>query len=180
MKPTIRQRSIRNIASAVMASFFLMVNAHAETDKEIQERVVKQRELFREGGEMDHSEHGMDKEKGVYRGVFYGYLPCNEEDCKGIKMTLSLNTRGTYTLVVQPARFRNRESFEKGRYVWDEANRLVTMTPYKDTDPVRKLRIKDESTLVHLNSEGNPYPGSEKPYLLERSDMAGNREMHIH
>jgi NlpE N-terminal domain len=180
MKPTFRFSALGRVATILMASSLLVLNAHAETDKEIQERVVKQRELFKEGGSVDHSGHAMEPEKGVYRGVFFGYLPCNEEGCSGIKMTLSLNTRGSYTLVVQPARFRNRESFEKGRYVWDEANRMVTLTPYKDTDPVRKLRIKDDSILIHVNKDGNPYPGSEKPYYLERSDAADNREMHIH
>jgi uncharacterized lipoprotein NlpE involved in copper resistance len=129
---------------------------------------------------MDHSQHSTIEEVGKFRGVYYGYLPCHDVECSGIKMTLSLNAKDNYTLVVQPARFRNRESFEKGKYVWDEANKRVTLTPNRSDAPVRILAIADESTLVHLNSDGRPYPGSEAPYRLERSDQAGNREMHIH
>ena len=180
MMKSMRARQLTALAAVLVTSFSLNPLAHAETDKEIQERTLKQREMFKEGADADHSKHIFGEEKGKYRGVFFGYLPCKEDGCSGIKMTLSLNAKNNYTLVIQPARFRNRESFEKGLYVWDEANRLLTMTPYKTDLPVRKLTIKDEGTLIHLDSDGRPFPGDQKPYQLERSDQADNREMHIH
>jgi len=163
----------------LFASIGLLGPAHAESDKELAEKAIKQREMYRQGGDMDHSEHALPAEKGKFRGVFYGYLPCNELDCNGIKMTLSLNAKDNYLLVIQPAKLLNRESFEKGKYTWDEAKRMVVLTPNKEA-PTRKLQIKDDGALLYVNSDGRPFPGSEKPYLMERSDLAGNREMHIH
>lgn len=167
------------ILSALLAIMGLSSPAIAESDKEIAEKAAKQRALAREGGDMDHSQHSLPGDKGKFRGVFYGYLPCNELDCNGIKMTLSLNAKDNYLLVIQPAKLLNRESFEKGKYTWDESNRMVVLTPNKEA-PIRKLQIKDDGALLYVNSDGRPFPGSEKPYLMERSDLAGNREMHIH
>ena len=167
------------IFTVLLASMGCLSPAYAESDKEIAEKAAKQREMFRQGGDMDHSQHALPADKGKFRGVFYGYLPCNELECNGIKMTLSLNAKDNYLLVIQPAKLLNRESFEKGKYTWDEANRTVVLTPNKEA-PVRRLQIKDDGALLYVNSDGRPFPGSEKPYLMERSDLAGNREMHIH
>ena len=163
----------------LFASIGLLGPAHSESDKELAEKAIKQREMYRQWGDMDHSEHALPADKGKFRGVFYGYLPCNELDCNGIKMTLSLNAKDNYLLVIQPAKLLNRESFEKGKYTWDEAKRMVVLTPNKEA-PTRKLQIKEDGALLYVNSDGRPFPGSEKPYLMERSDLAGNREMHIH
>ncbi|QXP87365.1 copper resistance protein NlpE [Methylococcus capsulatus] len=152
--------------------------AGAESDKEIQERALKARELGQHGG-MDHSAHAGDETTGRFRGVFYGYLPCQEENCDGLKMTLSLNDKDRYLLVIQPAKPQNRESFEKGKYQWDDKNGIVVLTPNKEAPP-RRLAIKDEGTLIYLASDGKPLPGDPDRYRLERSDKAGNREMHIH
>lgn len=167
------------ITGVLVAALGLMQSAYAESDKDLAEQAAKARELFRRGGDMDHSQHSLIPEKGKYRGVFYGYLPCNEVDCGGIKMTLSLNAKDNYLLVIQPAKTLNRESFEKGKYTWDEENRTVVLTPNKDA-PVRRLQIKESGALLVVNEDGRPFPGSEKPYLMERTEQAGNREMHIH
>lgn len=151
----------------------------AESDMEMQEKALKAREMNQQGG-MDHSAHAKaDDPTGGFRGVFYGYLPCQEKDCKGLKMTLSLNQKNNYLLVIQPAKPQNRESFEKGKYVWDEAKGALLLTPSKDA-PQRRLSIKDEGTLLYLSGDGMPLPGDPDDYLLKRSDLAGNREMHIH
>ncbi|BBA34264.1 uncharacterized protein sS8_2312 [Methylocaldum marinum] len=152
--------------------------AWAESDKEIQEKALKAREQ-RQLGAMDHSAHARSEAANQFRGVFYGYLPCHEEKCNGLKMTLSLNAKNNYLLVVQPAKPQNRESFEKGKYEWDDAKGMVVLTPRKDA-PQRRLAIKDEGTLLYLSSDGAPMPGDQDRYLLQRSDKAGNREMHIH
>lgn len=152
----------------------------AESDKEIQEKALKAREM-NHAGQMDHSQHsGSDKEVGQFRGVFYGYLPCQEAGCKGLKMTLSLNPKNRYLLVSQPAMTTNRESFEKGKYQWDDAQGMVVLTPYNDNAPQRRLAIKDAGVLLYLSQDGKPLPGDQDRYLLERSDKANNREMHIH
>lgn len=152
--------------------------AWAESDKELAEKAAMAREAQRHGG-MDHSDHAGSEAAGKFRGVFYGYLPCLEEGCNGIKMTLSLNARNNYLLVIQPAKLLNRESFEKGKYQWDDTNGMVLLTPNKDA-PQRRLAIKDEGTLLYLSSDGGPLPGDQDKYLLQRSDKSNNREMHIH
>jgi len=153
--------------------------AWAETDKEIQEKALKARELSQHGA-MDHSAHaGPEAAPGKFRGVFYGYLPCYEENCNGLKMTLSLNAKNNYLLVIQPAKPQNRESFEKGKYAWDDTQGIVVLTPTKEA-PQRRLAIKDEGTLLYLSNDGAPLPGDQDRYLLQRSDRANNREMHIH
>lgn len=153
--------------------------AWAETDKEIQEKALKAREQSQHGA-MDHSAHASPEgAAGKFRGVFYGYLPCHEEDCNGLKMTLSLNAKNNYLLVIQPAKPQNRESFEKGKYEWNDTKGIVLLTPNKEA-PQRRLAIKDEGTLLYLSDDGAPLPGDQDRYLLQRSDRAGNREMHIH
>ncbi len=153
--------------------------AVAETDKEIQEKALKAREL--QHGTMDHSAHlGSAVSVGKFRGVFYGYLPCHEKDCGGIKMTLSLNAKNNYLLVIQPAKSQNRESFEKGRYEWDEKEGVAILIPNKEAAPERRLAIKDDSTLLYLTNDGSHVSGDRERYLLQRTDQANNREMHIH
>jgi hypothetical protein len=153
--------------------------ARAETDMQRQEKALKARELSQQGA-MDHSAHAdAEAVAGKFRGVFYGYLPCQEENCDGLKMTLSLNDKNRYLLVIQPAKPQNRESFEKGRYQWDDKNGIVLLTPNKDAPP-RRLAIKDESALLYLSGDGKPLPGDQDRYLLERSDKASHRETHIH
>ncbi|WP_246598954.1 copper resistance protein NlpE N-terminal domain-containing protein [Methylogaea oryzae] len=158
--------------------------AWAETDKEIQEKALMQRDALKHGGgAMEHAEHGgsADESANKYRGVFYGYLPCTESpDCAGLKMTLSLKHNGSYLLIIQPARPRNRETFEKGTYTWDDKNATVMLTPYNKDKPQRRLTVKSETSLLYVNNDGTAMPGSQSAYMLERSDAAGNREMHIH
>jgi hypothetical protein len=150
----------------------------AETDKEIQEKALKAREQSH--GAMDHSAHVSPKESASqFRGVFYGYLPCHEAKCDGIKMTLSLNARNNYLLVIQPAKPQNRESFEKGKYTWDDNQGTLVSTPNKEA-PQRRLAIQDAGTLRYLTNDGTHLTGDPDRYLLERSDQADNREMHIH
>lgn len=154
--------------------------AWAESDKELQEKALKAREMRQAGETVDHSAHANPAEaSGQYRGVFYGYLPCPEIDCKGLKMTLSLNAKNNYLLISQPAKVFNRESFEKGTYAWDAAKGTLLLTPYRDA-PARKLAIKDEGTLLYLSDDAAFKTGDQDKYLLRRADTAGNREMHIH
>ncbi len=152
----------------------------AESDKELQEKALKAREQGQMGS-MNHNAHATPQNAaGKFRGVFYGYLPCNEENCDGLKMTLSLNAKNSYLLVIQPAKPQNRESFEKGKYDWDDAKGIVLLNPNKDA-PQRRLAIKDEGTLLYLKDDGTVVPESQTDkFLLKRSDHAGNREMHVH
>lgn len=168
--------------SFILAATGAISPAFAESDMEIQERALRAREIQRNGGDMDHQGHeGMVKEnpKSPYRGVFYGYLPCDQQDCSGIKMTLSLNAGGRYLLVIQPARVLNRETFEKGEYIWDEGERLLTLKP-RNNGPERRLSIKDSSRLLYLDKDGKSASGDQSRYILDRSDTADNRDVHIH
>jgi len=129
--------------------------------------------------EMDHSTHQNPTDKSLeFHGVFYGYVPCN--DCDGIKMTLSLKQKNNYLLVTQPARDSSKEFYEKGKYSWNDENNTVVLTPTKGGTVTRHYRIEDEGTLIELDDEGIPMIHKGERYILERSDSAKTREVHIH
>ena len=155
-------------------------NSQAESDKEIQERALKAREIQRHGDMDMDMDHGGIQTQGQFRGVFYGYLPCQEKDCDGVKFTLSLNPKNSYLLIIQPAKALNRETFEKGKYDWDDKQKLLLLNPNKEGSQARRLTIRDDGSLQVLNFEGKPAVGSIDRYLLKRSDLSDNREMHIH
>jgi len=176
----LNREMIKKALLMVFGTLLFSLNAAwAETDMQLQEKALKARELSQQGS-IDHSAHA-SPERGAdkFRGVFYGYLPCHEENCDGLKMTLSLNPKNNYLLVIQPAKPQNRESFEKGKYEWDDSKGIVLLTPNKDA-PQRRLAIKDEGTLLYLNDDRISLPRDQDRYLLQRSERAGNREMHIH
>lgn len=148
----------------------------AESDKQMQDKLLRQREA------LQHSEHaGHDKSlKGPdFRGVYYGYFPCTEEDCSGIKMTLSLKRNDNYLLVTQPAKPSSREFYSKGKFSWNDDTRTVELMP-KDKSEGKKYRIVDESTLIQLNADGSEMAGSQDDYTLRRGDSVKSREVHIH
>lgn len=154
--------------------------AWAESDKQLQEKTLKARESLRHEG-MDHSAHGKpaDATEG-FRGVFYGYLPCELEDCDGFKMTLSLKQKNNYLLVTQYARESSRENYDKGKYQWDDQARLLTLNSGKDGSK-RMFTIKENGgSLILLASDGKPLPGNQSAYQLDRSDKGKTREVHIH
>ena len=174
------RKMIKNVLLIIIGAWLSSLNlAWAESDKQLQEKALKARELSQQGV-MDHSGHtSPEQEAGKFRGVFYGYLPCHEENCNGIKMTLSLNPKNNYLLVIQPAKPQNRESFEKGKYAWDDTKGILLLTPNKEA-PQRRLSIKDEGTLLYLSDDRMSSIRNQDRYLLQRSDKADNREMHIH
>ncbi len=176
----IEQKMIKNVLLMIIGGWlFSLTVAWAESDKQIQEKALKARELNQQGV-MDHSGHtSPEQEAGKFRGVFYGYLPCHEENCNGIKMTLSLNPKNNYLLVIQPAKPQNRESFEKGKYEWNDTKGILLLTPNKEA-PQRRMAIKDEGTLLYLSDDRMSTIRDQDRYLLQRSDKADNREMHIH
>jgi uncharacterized lipoprotein NlpE involved in copper resistance len=133
--------------------------------------------LMQEGNlSIDHSNH-TDKSQ-EYRGVYYGFLPC--DDCLGVKTTLSLKSNTNYLLVTQYTKESAREYFEKGKYNWDDNNKTLVLTSNKDGSK-RKYTIKDDNALVQLSSDGLPIKGAaEEKYTLLRSDVAKSREVHIH
>jgi hypothetical protein len=152
--------------------------AMAESDMQIQERVLKAREMTNQQ-HTDHATHANPVDKSLeFHGVFYGFLPCN--DCNGIKATLSLKQNNNYLLVTQPARESSREYYEKGKYSWNDENHTVVLTPRKESG-IRQYHIEDEGTLVQLSSGGTRMTGDEADrYILRRSDTVKSREVHIH
>ncbi|MEQ1531052.1 MAG: copper resistance protein NlpE [Methylococcales bacterium] len=151
-------------------------SAMAESDMQIQERVLRAREVTQQQN-MDHSAHAAADETMGFHGVFYGYLPC--KDCSGIKMSLSLKQKNNYLLVTQNAKESSRERYEKGKYIWDDKAGHVVLTSSKDAS-IRKFRIQDEGTLIQLNSDGTPIEGDQDDYALSRSDVMKSRQVHIH
>jgi uncharacterized lipoprotein NlpE involved in copper resistance len=154
----------------------VFVDARAESDKQLQEKVLRAREMNQQ-----HAEHAGHENSAAsnsqFRGVFYGYLPC--DDCDGIKMTLSLKQNNNYLLVIQPARESNREYFEKGKYDWNEQNGTLLLTSRKESK-IRRYRIEDAGALVQLNPDGSRVSGDQERYTLRRSDAVKSREVHIH
>lgn len=151
--------------------------ASANSDKIMQDKLLRQREALQHG---EHAGHQMEPSKGPdFRGVYYGYFPCKEEDCSGIKMTLSLKRNNNYLLVTQPAKPSSREFYEKGKFNWDDKTRIVALDPKGDS-PGNHYRIIDDATLIQLNADGSALPGDQEDYTLKRGDTTQTREMHIH
>lgn len=129
--------------------------------------------------DMDHSAHIKPIDKSLdFHGVFYGFLPCN--DCTGIKATLSLKQNNNYLLVTQYAKESSKEYYEKGKYSWNDENRTVVLTPKKGGTTTRHYYIENEGTLIQLNDDGTKMSKESDRYVLQRSDTAKTREVHIH
>ena len=161
----------------LLSVFIISFNpAMAKSDKQAMGDVQRARELTRQ--KVDHSKHKKPvDESQQFRGVYYGYLPC--DNCAGIKMTLSLKNKKNYLLVTQYAQASNKEYYDKGKYEWDDISHTVTLTSRKDSS-IRILRIKNEGTLIMPPPDGKPIKGNQDKYALTRSDKNKAREVHIH
>lgn len=166
-----------NLSLIFFSLLFSASPVMAKTDIEAQQNFAKA--LAKSHQSDDHSAHTKPIDKKLdFHGVFYGYLPCN--DCDGVKSTLSLKQNNNYLLVTQPAKDSSREYYEKGKYTWDEENHLLVLTSRKDSS-TRQFLIKDEGTIVQLNSDGTRMSEElEDDYTLQRSDTVKSREVHIH
>ncbi len=163
----------------IFFSILLSANtAMAKTDLTAQENYAKALAKIHQK-DVDHTAHTNPIDKSQdFHGVFYGFLPCN--DCNGIKTTLSLKQKNNYLLVTQPARDSSKEFYEKGKYTWNEENHTLVLTPRKEATP-RQYLIKDEGTIIQLNSDGTQMSEElEESYTLRRSDTVKSREVHIH
>jgi hypothetical protein len=173
--PTLRKQYLLLILLNTL--FSIMPPALAESDKQMQDKLLRTREALLQG---EHAGHAMDTSKGPdFRGVYYGYFPCKEEDCSGIKMTLSLKRNNNYLLVTQPAKPSSREFYDKGKFTWNDETRTVVLMP-KDKSTGKKYRIVDEGTLIQLNNDGSELAGNQDDYTLRRGDTVKSREVHIH
>lgn len=150
----------------------------AATDFEARENLAKARVKNLQKTD-DHESHENHRDESqIFRGVFFGYLPCS--DCDGVKVTLSLKQKNNYLLVTQYARQSTREYYEKGKYQWDEATKTVLLTPRKNDANKKRYHIEDAGTLIQLNEDGSRLIGDTDRYTLKRSDMVKSREVHIH
>ncbi len=151
----------------------------AESDKQMQDKLLRAREMLQQQqtGHIGH-ENSTSKDPD-FRGVYYGYFPCKEQDCSGIKMTLSLKRSNNYLLVTQPAKPSSREFFDKGKFTWNDETNTVVLTS-KDKSSKQQYRIVDEGTLIQLNSDGSSMAGDQDDYTLRRGDTVKSREVHIH
>jgi hypothetical protein len=163
----------------VSASVFASASVWAESDMQLQEKALKARELSHHQG-MDHAAHEAEgDETGGFRGVFFGYFPCPEKDCDGLKITLSLKQKNNYLLTSQLAKASSREYYEKGKFNWDEGKHILSLTPSKNGE-ARQFSIKSDSTLVQISNDGKPMPGNQERFTLQRSDAVKTRQVHIH
>lgn len=164
-----------------LISFGILLSANtamAATDLAAQENYLKAR-IKSHQQNTDHTVHIEPIEKSLdFHGVFYGFLPC--KDCNGIKSTLSLKQKNNYLLVTQPAKESSKESYEKGKYTWNEEMQTVVLTARNDAG-TRQYLIKNEGTLILLNNDGTEMKGDKADsYTLRRSDTVKAREVHIH
>lgn len=164
----------RQLASILFGALFVAAPAMAASDLEAQEAFAKARSksLLNESEHAAHHKPA-DTSQDFY-GVFYGYLPC--DDCAGVKTTLSLQQKHNYLLVIQPARESSREYFERGKYQWNDNDRIVVLTPKKEGISPRRYYIENEGTLIQLNEHGIRMDR----HVLQRSDVVKSREVHIH
>ena len=162
----------------LLAFLAIIFNPYEDkSDMEIMAEVQKNRANLR--NKDNHLKHTMPPidESQKFRGVFYGYLPC--DDCAGIKMTLSLKDKQNYLLVKQYARSSNKEYYDKGKYEWDEKVNRVTLTSRKDKK-IQHYQIKNEGELVLLKPDGTKQKGNENKYTLLSTDKNKSRKIHIH
>jgi copper homeostasis protein (lipoprotein) len=176
--PSLKQQMIPYLTLIFISMILSPVNpAVAESDKQMQDKLLRQREVLQQG---EHASHANMPSTGPdFRGIYYGYFPCKEEDCSGIKITLSLKRNNNYLLVTQPAKPSSREFFEKGKFTWNDDTRTVVLTP-KDKPAAGQYRIVDEGTLIQLNADGSAMAGDQDDYTLRRGDTVKSREVHIH
>lgn len=166
-----------NLVLFLFSSLLSPVPAMAATDLEAQESFAKARSKIHQ--EADHAAHEGHIDKSLeFRGVFYGYLPC--DDCDGVKTTLSLKQNNNYLLVTQPARESSREFYEKGKYSWDDEKHIVVLTPKKGGTNIHRYYIENEGVLIQLNEDGTRITDEADRYALRRSDTVKSREVHIH
>lgn len=178
MRASKKQFKYNNLALFLFSSLLSATPVTAATDFEAQESLAKARAKSHQK-EADHSAHTSHIDKSLeFHGVFYGYLPCN--DCNGIKVTLSLKQKNNYLLVTQYARESSREFYEKGKYVWDDKNHTVVLTPRKGGSSKRHYHIENEGALIQLNDDGSKMTSDSDRYVLRRSDTVKSREVHIH
>jgi hypothetical protein len=174
----LKGQSKQNMTLFFISIFFAANIAVAATDQEAQEKLLRSRVMSRQQS-TDHSAHLIPVDKKLeFHGVFYGYLPC--KDCDGIKTTLSLKQNNNYLLVTQPAKESSKEFYEKGKYSWNDENNIVVLTSRNESS-VRQYIIKDEGTLILLNSDGTQMSRDQaENYTLRRSDTVKSRQVHIH
>ncbi|MEI6333363.1 MAG: copper resistance protein NlpE [Methylococcaceae bacterium] len=168
----------QNLTLIAFSVLFSANYAMAATDLTAQENFVRAR-IKNHQQVTDHTDHVTPVDKNLeFHGIFYGYLPCN--DCNGIKSTLSLKQNNNYLLVTQSAKESSREYYEKGKYSWNDETHAVVLTPRSEAG-TRQYLIKDEGTLILLNTDGTQMKGDEDDsYTLRRSDTVKSREVHIH
>ncbi len=158
MKKLALKSSLNLVLLGVLAVTFNPVQANS--DREAMEAVQKARAQIKDDNKKDHAKHVKSvKETGQYRGVFYGILPC--KDCDGAVATLSLKNKHNYLLVTQPVKPSSREFYEKGKYVWDDEAKIVTLTSRKDKS-IQQYTIKDEKTLLPIIEKGKVRKTSKK------------------
>jgi len=174
----LKKHTLQKLTLILFSTLLSAHTAMAATDLSAQENYARALAKNHQP-ETDHSAHLAPIDKSLdFHGVFYGFLPC--KDCNGIKTTLSLKQNNNYLLVTQSAKESSKEFYEKGKYSWNDENHTVVLTPRTDAAAHQYL-IKDEGTLILLNSDGTPMTGGRADsYTLRRSDTAKTREVHIH
>lgn len=122
----------------------------------------------------DQSAHHAS-ENNDWPGVYQGFTPC--EDCIGVKTSLGLNANHSYVLMTQFVGKSTREFVEKGKYTFDNANKIINLTQ-KNGSMSNQYKVETDA-LIQLDKQGNPYAGKDaERYILRRTDVAGAPKEH--
>jgi hypothetical protein len=174
----LQKQLIKNLILFLFSCLLSAVPAMAATDMEAQQGFARALAKNHQK-QTDNGAHENHTDKSLeFHGIFYGFLPCN--DCTGIKATLSLKQNNNYLLVTQPAKESSREFYEKGKYIWNNENQTVILTPKKGGTTIRHYHIENEGTLIQLNDDGTRMNDDSDRYVLRSSDTVKSREVHIH
>ncbi|QWF71651.1 copper resistance protein NlpE N-terminal domain-containing protein [Methylomonas paludis] len=110
-------------------------------------------------------------------GIYNGFTPC--ADCIGIKTTLALNANDSYVLLTKFTGKSEREFVEKGKFTWNDASNIITLTPRNSTTSQQYLVA--ENMLIQLDNNGNRFTGKlADRYILRRNDITQTAPSHSH
>ncbi|UTV29465.1 copper resistance protein NlpE [Photobacterium atrarenae] len=99
-----------------------------------------------------------------WNGTYQGTLPC--ADCDGIKVTLTLNTDGTYSLTEKYLGKENGEFSSNGNFNWNAAGNTISVP---SDDGAFAQYFVAENQLFRLDQEGQRITGDlAEQYVLSK------------
>ncbi len=80
-------------------------------------------------------------------------------------------------LMTQNVGQSKREIVEKGKFTWDDQNKIIVLTP-RDNSTTRQYSVA-ENMLIQLDNNGNRFSGKlANRYILRRTDLIESSAPH--